>query len=189
MVYMERKVAARIQQRHGADARRPVRSAATAGRHHQAGDEGTPAPEGGGPDPLRARADHLGGNRIYGVRRRAVWRRDDVLWPARHAGSAAGRRRERRDPVGVCRHVDGCLRHRPRRLELEQQVFAPRRAALVGADDQLRAVVRHGAGGGARPCRHRCRIRGIVEAQSGRLAGFMSALVSCGFSPSGFSFS
>ena len=33
-------------------------------------------------------------------------------------------------------------------LELEQQVLAARRAALVGADDQLRAVVRAGAGGG-----------------------------------------
>ena len=41
--------------------------------------------------------------------------------------------------------VDERLRHRARRLELEQQVLAARRAALVGADDQLRAVVRPGA--------------------------------------------
>ena len=42
--------------------------------------------------------------------------------------------------------VDERLRHRARRLELEQQVLAARRAALVGADDQLRAVLRPGAG-------------------------------------------
>ena len=45
-------------------------------------------------------------------------------------------------------HLDGHLRHRPRRLGLEQQVFAARRPAVCGADDQLRAVVRAGAGGG-----------------------------------------
>jgi hypothetical protein len=36
----------------------------------------------------------------------------------------------------------GRLRDRPRWVELEQQVFAARRPAIVGADDQLRAVVR-----------------------------------------------
>ena len=41
--------------------------------------------------------------------------------------------------------LDGRLRHRARRLELEQQVLAARRPALVGADDQLRAVVRASA--------------------------------------------
>ena len=44
-------------------------------------------------------------------------------------------------------HVDGHLRDRARRLELEQQVFAARRPPVVGADDQLRAVVRPGDGG------------------------------------------
>ena len=42
-------------------------------------------------------------------------------------------------------------------LELEQQVLAARRAALVGADDQLRAVLRAGAGGGRSCWPGRCR--------------------------------
>ena len=41
--------------------------------------------------------------------------------------------------------LDGRLRHRARRLGEQQQVFAARRAAQLGADDQLRAVVRHRA--------------------------------------------
>ena len=187
MVYIERKVAARIQQRHGAHAGRPVRSAAAAGRHHQAGDEGGHAAEGRRSDPLRARADHLSGHRVHGVRGRAVRRRDDLLRSARRAGPAAGRRRERRDPVGVRGHVDGRLRHRARRLELEQQVLAARRAPLVGADDQLRAVVRHGARGGARARRHdvdpRHRRRAV-----GRLS-WMSRAGFCGSSRSASSFS
>ena len=50
--------------------------------------------------------------------------------------------------VDLRRHVDGRLRHRPRRLVVQQQVLALRRPARLGADDQLRAVVRDGAGGG-----------------------------------------
>ena len=67
---------------------------------------------------------------------------DDVLRPARRADAPAGGRRQRRGPGRVRDRVDERLRHRARRLELEQQVLAARRAALVGADDQLRAVVR-----------------------------------------------
>ena len=68
------------------------------------------------------------------------------------------RRRQRRRAGGLRDHVDGRLRHRARRLELEQQVLAARRPALVGADDQLRAVVRPGARGRAScwPARCRC---------------------------------
>ena len=79
---------------------------------------------------------------------RAVRHRDDAVRAARRAAAAAGDRRQRRRAGALRHHLDGRLRHRPRRLELEQQVLAARRAALVGADDQLRAVVRPGAGGG-----------------------------------------
>ena len=73
---------------------------------------------------------------------RAVRRGHDVLRPARPADPPGGRRRQRRPARDLRDHVDGRLRHRARRLELEQQVLAARRPALVGADDQLRAVVR-----------------------------------------------
>ena len=82
---------------------------------------------------------------VRGVRRRAVRRRDDALRPARRAAAAAGRRRQRRRAGDLRHRVDERLRDRARRLELEQQVLAARRPALVGADDQLRAVVRPGA--------------------------------------------
>ena len=83
--------------------------------------------------------------RVRRVRGRAVRRRDDALRPARRADAAAGGRRQRRGPGDLRDRVDERLRHRAGRLELEQQVLAARRAALVGADDQLRAVVRPGA--------------------------------------------
>ena len=62
---------------------------------------------------------------------------------------AAGDRRQRRGAGDLRDHLDGRLRHRARRLELEQQIRAARRPALVGADAVLRAVVRAGAGLGA----------------------------------------
>ena len=77
-----------------------------------------------------------------------VRHRDDAVRPAGRAAAAAGHRRQRRGAGDLRDHLDGHLRHRPRRLELEQQVLAARRAALVGADDQLRAVLRAGAGRG-----------------------------------------
>ena len=83
--------------------------------------------------------------RLRRVRGGAVRRRDDVVRPARPADAAAGRRRQRRGAGHLRDLVDERLRHRARRLELEQQVLAARRPALVGADDQLRAVVRPGA--------------------------------------------
>ena len=70
----------------------------------------------------------------------------DVLRPAERAAQAAGGRRQRRRPGDLRDRLDGRLRDRARRVELEQQVLAARRPALVGADDQLRAVVRPGAG-------------------------------------------
>ena len=69
--------------------------------------------------------------------------------------------------------VDGRLRHRARRLELEQQVLAARRPALVGADDQLRAVVRPGARERARAGRTRCRCATSSTAQAGYWFGFI----------------
>ena len=71
---------------------------------------------------------------------------NDVLRAARRAGAAAGRGRQRRGAGDLRGGVDGRLRHRAGRLELEQQVLAARRPALVGADDQLRVELRHGAG-------------------------------------------
>ena len=124
---------------------RPAGPAAAVRRHHQADVQGGAAAEGGRPAPLRAGADHLRDRRVRRVRGRAVRRRDDVLRPARRAAAAAGRRRQRRGAGDLRDRLDGRLRHRARRLELEQQVLAARRPALVGADDQLRAVVRPGA--------------------------------------------
>ena len=125
-----------------ADPRRPAGAAAAARRRHQADVQGGAAAAGGRSAPLRAGADHLRDRRLRRLRRRPVRRRDDVLRPARRAAAAAGRRRQRRGPGDLRDRVDERLRHRARRLELEQQVLAARRPALVGADDQLRAVVR-----------------------------------------------
>ena len=69
--------------------------------------------------------------------------------------------------------VDERLRHRARRLELEQQVLAARRAALVGADDQLRAVVRPGARRRAADRPTRCRSPTSSTAQAGTWFGFI----------------
>ena len=54
-------------------------------------------------------------------RGRAVRRRDDALRPARRAAAAAGRRRQRRGAGHLRDRLDERLRHRARRLELEQQ--------------------------------------------------------------------
>ncbi len=61
------------------------------------------------------------------------------------AGQAWCLRRQRRRARRLRGHLDGRLRHRPRRLVVQQQVLAAGRAARVGADDQLRAGVCHGA--------------------------------------------
>ena len=108
--------------------------------------------------------------RVRRVRGRAVRRRDDVLRPARPADPAVGRRRERRRARGLRDRVDGRLRHRARRLEHEQQVLAARRPALVGADDQLRAVVRPLARGRA-GARQLAVAPEIVNAQAGTGSG------------------
>ena len=59
-----------------------------------------------------------------------------------------GDRRQRRRAGHLRHHLDGRLRDRARRLELQQQVLAAGRPAIVGADDQLRAVLRAVARGG-----------------------------------------
>ena len=159
MVYSERKVAAFIQQRYGpylvgprgmlqpiADViklmfKEPLRPVAADKRH------------------LHPRAHHLGHRGLRGVRGRAVRRRDHAFRPARRADRAPGGRRQRGGAGGLRDHLDQRLRHRARRLELEQQVLAPGRAALGVADDQLRAVVRHVA-------RVRARARGLALAHA-----------------------
>ena len=70
---------------------------------------------------------------------------------------AAGRRRQRRGAGDLRRRVDGRLRHRARRLGQQLEVLAARRPAQLGADDQLRARLRHGAGDGRDVWRTRCR--------------------------------
>ena len=123
-------------------------TAAAVRRRLQADDEGGPAAQGGRRGPLRDRADHLDHHGVRRVLGRAVRHRDHAVRPARSADSAAGDRRQRRGPGHLRHRLDGRLRHRARRLGLEQQVLAARRPALGGADDQLRAVLRHGAGRG-----------------------------------------
>ena len=127
---------------------RAARHAAAARRHPQAAVQGGAAAEGRRQVAVHAGADPVGDGRVRRVRHGAVRRRDDVLRPARRAGQARRRRRQRRRAGGVRHHLDGRLRHRPRRLVVQQQVLADRRPARLGADDQLRAVVRDVAGGG-----------------------------------------
>ena len=66
----------------------------------------------------------VGHRGVRRVRHRAVGRRDDVLRPARRAGQAWRRRRQRRRARRLRHHLDGRLRHRPRRLVVQQQVLA-----------------------------------------------------------------
>ena len=98
MVYVERKVAALLQQRLGPYLVGPGGPAPAARRRHQADVQGGAAAGGGRQAALRAGADHLGDGGLRRVRGRAVRRRDDVLRPARRADAAAGRRRQRRGP-------------------------------------------------------------------------------------------
>ena len=67
--------------------------------------------------------------------------------------AAAGLRRQRRGAGDLRRRVDGRLRHRARRLGEQLEVLAARRPAQLGADDQLRAGLRHGAGHRGDVCR------------------------------------
>ena len=73
------------------------------------------------------------------------------------ADAAAGLGRQRRGAGDLRRRVDGRLRHRARRLGEQLEVLAARRPAQLGADDQLRARLRHGAGHGRDDGRTRCR--------------------------------
>ena len=74
---------------------------------------------------------------------------------------------QRRGPGHLRRRLDGRLRHRPGGLELEQQVLAARRPARLGADDQLRVELRHGAGGDRAAAGQLAVAGEIVNAQSG----------------------
>jgi hypothetical protein len=147
MVWLERKVCAYIQDRHGPN---------------RVGFEGVLQPFADVikllfKEELRPKAADalLSPSRRSSRRRRGVRRllghpvrdRDDAVRAAGRAAAAARHRRQRRRAGRLRHHVDGRLRHRAGGLELEQQVLAARRAALVGADDQLRAVVRAGARG------------------------------------------
>ena len=157
MVYVERKVAALLQQRLGPYLVGPQGLLQPLADVIKLMFKEELRPARGRSAAVRARADHLGDRRVRRVRGGAVRRRDDALRPARRADAAAGGRRQRRGAGHLRHRVDERLRHRARRLELEQQVLAARRPALVGADDQLRAVLRPGARRRAAASPTRCR--------------------------------
>ena len=149
MVYVERKVAARIQQRMGPTLVGPYGLLQPLADIIKLAMKEDLRPKSADPILFALAPDYFRRHGVHGICRRAVRRRNHVLRPARSTRAPWGRRYQRRDPVGVCRDLDGGLRHRARRLELEQQVLAPRRAALVCADDQLRALIWDGPRGGA----------------------------------------
>ena len=146
MVYAERKVAAFMQQRYGPYLVGPQGPAAAGRRHPQAVLQGRTAAEGGRRVPVLAGADHLGDGGVSGVRAGAVRRADGRSSACCRADRAAGVGRQRRGAGDLRRRVDGRLRHRARRLGEQLEVLAARRPAQLGADDQLRAGLRHGAG-------------------------------------------
>ena len=159
MVYAERKVAAFMQQRYGPCLVGPQGPAAADRRHRQAVLQGRAAAEGGRRAAVLAGADHLGG-------RRAIIAFAPV-------------------PFGAPTTFFGLL-DEPIALQVadvnvavlvvfavasmgvygivlagwasNSQVLAARRPAQLGADDQLRAGLRHGAGHGRAcwPARCRC---------------------------------
>ena len=164
---------------------RPARPAAAARRHRQADLQGGAAAEGGRHDPVLPRADPLGDGGVRGVRGRAVRRRHDVLRPARPADPPGRGRRERRHARDLRDHVDGRVRHRARRLGVQQQVLAARRPALVGADDQLRAVVRPVVRGGHHAGRVAvARARSSISRRATGSGSFRSGTSSCSRSAS-----
>ena len=119
----------------GADAGRAARRAAAdrrraeavrQGRHHAG-----PRRQVG----VHAGADHRAGAGDHRVRRDPVRRLGEHL---RQAGPALHRRPERRSALHRGGGVDRHLRHHPRRLVVELEVPAARRAAVVGAAHQLR---------------------------------------------------
>ena len=146
MVYAERKVAALMQQRYGPWLVGPQGPAAADRRHRQAVLQGGAAAEGRRQAAVLAGADHLGGHLLHRLRAGAVRRHHHVLRLARRADRPPGRRPERRRPVRLRHRLDRRLRHRAGRLGQQLEVLAARRPAQLGADDQLRAGLRHGAG-------------------------------------------
>ena len=146
MVYVERKVAALLQQRLGPylvgskGLLQPLADVIKLMFKEEL------RPEAADALPFCAGAVHFRHLRVRRVRGGAVRRRDHAVRPPRRADAAAGGRCQRRHPRHLRDLLDERVRDRAGRVELEQQVFAARRAAIVGADDQLRAVVRPRAG-------------------------------------------
>ena len=83
--------------------------------------------------PPRARPDDVR-RRSRSARRSTLFGRDISL---------VDRGREHRHPLRLRADLGRRLRPRPRGLVLEQQVLAPRRPPLLGADHQLRALDGH----------------------------------------------
>ena len=129
MVYVERKVAALLQQRLGPYLVGPKGLLQPIADVVKLMFKEELRPAAADPWLFCHRADHLGHRRLCGVRRRAVRRRDDAVRLARRADEAAGGGRQRRGAGDLRHRLDERLRHRARRLELEQQVLAARRPA------------------------------------------------------------
>ena len=81
--------------------------------------------------------------------------------------AAGHRQRQRRPPDHFRDHLHGRVRRGPGGLVLQQQVFAARRTAQFGADDQLRAVADDVGGGRAAAGRHLQPERISCEPRSG----------------------
>ena len=143
LVYMERKVAAFVQQRYGPYLVGPRGPAAAARRHHQADVQGGAAAEGGRQASSSTPRRSCRATAAFAAFAVVPFGADTTFFGLLdRPDPPGGRRRQRRPARDLRHHLDGRVRHRARRLELEQQVLAARRPALVGADDQLRALVR-----------------------------------------------
>jgi hypothetical protein len=188
MVYVERKVAARIQQRMGPWLVGPYGALQPLADIVKLMFKEELRPKAADSSPLRAGPGDFRGRGVHRIFRGAVRHRNHIVRPARSPCPAAGGGRERGGAGGVRGDVDGCLRHRSGRMELEQQVLLAGRAAVLGPDDQLRAVIRHGprqrAGAGrlALAARHRQRAGRLVAARHPR-----AGICSCSRSGSSFS--
>ncbi|MEZ5283215.1 MAG: NADH-ubiquinone oxidoreductase-F iron-sulfur binding region domain-containing protein [Vicinamibacterales bacterium] len=148
------------------DAGRAERHAPADCRRRQAHLQGGAAAEGGRRAAVHPGARHLGGDLPDCVRAGPVRRLDHLRRLARGADCPSDRRPRCRRAGGVRGRLGGGLRHRAGRLGQQLEIRAARRPAQLGADDQLRAGLRHGA-------RHLVLLAGsmsfreIVDAQAG----------------------